>query len=51
MTITSLDTGKTWQVSSYGSDGGINRDPYYQENLVVGDMPDGIYEPKSSYIG
>ncbi len=31
-------------VKTYGGGGAINRDPYYNENLVLGDIPAGIYK-------
>ena len=31
-------------VKTYGGGGAINRDPYYNENLVLGDLPAGIYK-------
>ncbi|MFZ5810136.1 MAG: peptidoglycan DD-metalloendopeptidase family protein [Chloroflexota bacterium] len=40
--IRSLDTGQRYSVASYG-DGPVNSDPYYQENLVIGDLPAGWY--------
>lgn len=49
--VENLDTGRTWQVKTYGSLG-TNSDPYYQENLVLGDLPAGRYRvrvPTASY--
>lgn len=40
--IRSLDSGERYWVATYG-DGPINRDPYYDENLVIGDLPAGWY--------
>lgn len=37
------DSGKFYLVKTYGSGGAINPDPYYNENLVLGDLPAGIY--------
>lgn len=48
--ITSIYTGQEWQARTY-ADGGINKDPYYQENLVVSDLPAGLYEISTPYIG
>jgi murein DD-endopeptidase MepM/ murein hydrolase activator NlpD len=31
-------------VKTYGGGGAINRDPYYNENMVLGDIPAGIYK-------
>ncbi len=48
--ITSIYTGQVWQARTY-ADGAVNKDPYYQENLVVSDLPAGLYEVSTSYIG
>jgi len=40
--IRSVDSGQRWTVKSYG-EGAANSDPYYQENLVIGDLPAGNY--------
>ena len=40
--VISKDTGHTWTVNSYG-EGAVNSDPYYKENLVLGDLPAGDY--------
>ncbi len=42
VTVISQTTGQTWYVKSYGL-GSANSDPYYQENLVIGDLPAGDY--------
>jgi len=42
VTVFSKDTGQTWNVNSYG-EGTVNSDPYYRENLVLGDLPSGDY--------
>ena len=42
--VTSEETNKTFLVKTYGSGGAINPDPYYNENLVLGDLPAGIYK-------
>jgi murein DD-endopeptidase MepM/ murein hydrolase activator NlpD len=42
-------TGQIWAVRSYG-DQAVNRDPYYQENLVLSDLPEGTYEVKINYL-
>ena len=42
VTIRSKDTGQNWIVNTYG-EGAINKDPYYRENLVIGDLPAGAY--------
>ncbi len=48
--ISSIYTGQVWQGRTYAR-GAINKDPYYQENLVVSDLPAGLYEISTSYIG
>ncbi len=48
--ITSINTGQTWIAHSYAF-GTVNSDWYYQENLVVGDLPAGRYEIRTSYVG
>jgi murein DD-endopeptidase MepM/ murein hydrolase activator NlpD len=42
VTVISQKTGQTWYVNSYGK-GTVNSDPYYRENLVLGDLPAGEY--------
>lgn len=42
--LKSEETKKTFLVKTYGSGGAINPDPYYNENLVLGDLPAGIYK-------
>ncbi|MGE5222426.1 MAG: M23 family metallopeptidase, partial [Omnitrophica WOR_2 bacterium] len=41
--VKSKDTGLFWQAKSYGPEA-INSDPYYQENLVISDLPAGSYQ-------
>jgi murein DD-endopeptidase MepM/ murein hydrolase activator NlpD len=48
--VRSLDTGQRWEVKTYGS-GVTNEDPYYRENVVMGDLPAGKYEIWISYMG
>ncbi len=43
VTVTSLDTGQEWTVFSYRNKA-VNSDAYYQENLVISDLPAGKYE-------
>ena len=43
ITVKSKDTGQNWIVNTYG-EGAVNSDPYYNENLVMGDLPAGYYE-------
>jgi murein DD-endopeptidase MepM/ murein hydrolase activator NlpD len=42
VTIRSLETGQKWTVRSYGG-GSTNSDPYYRENVAIGDLPAGDY--------
>lgn len=48
--IHSFANGQNWFARSYGL-GGANSDPYYLENLVVGDLPAGHYELRLAYGG
>ena len=43
-------TGQNWFARSYGIGPAIS-DPYYGENLVVGDLPAGRYELRTAYAG
>ncbi|NUM43402.1 MAG: peptidoglycan DD-metalloendopeptidase family protein [Anaerolineales bacterium] len=49
--IRNLDTGDSWVGITYGNLEGTNQDPYYQENVVVGDLPAGNYKIEISYLG
>ena len=49
--ITSAVTGQNWFSQSYGAAGPVNADPYYQENITVGDLPAGKYIIRLSYAG
>ncbi len=40
---------RTFIVRTYGKNGAVNPDPYYQENLVLGDLPAGIYKVSFEY--
>lgn len=40
--VYSLDTGQTWSVLTYGPTS-ANADDYYQENMVLSDLPAGNY--------
>ncbi len=40
--VTSNATGRRWEVSTYGAEA-VNSDPYYDENMVLSDLPAGIY--------
>ena len=48
--VTDPDTGQNWFARSYG-DEAVNSDPYYRENLVVGDLPAGVYDLRTAYAG
>jgi murein DD-endopeptidase MepM/ murein hydrolase activator NlpD len=41
--VQSESTHETRLVKTYGGGGAINHDPYYDENLVIGDLPAGFY--------
>jgi len=49
--ITSSATGQNWFSKSYGSASPANPDPYYQENITIGDLPAGKYLIRLSYAG
>jgi murein DD-endopeptidase MepM/ murein hydrolase activator NlpD len=49
--ITNLNTHQEWNVVSYGDSPGINQDPYYQENVALGDLPAGDYLIEIPYFG
>lgn len=42
--VQSEETRRTFIARTYGDGGAINPDPYYNENLVLGDLPAGIYK-------
>ena len=44
VTLRPEGTKKSYLVKTYGDGGAINPDPYYNENLVLGDLPAGIYK-------
>ncbi|NSW51948.1 MAG: M23 family metallopeptidase [Anaerolineae bacterium] len=46
--VTNLATKRTYQVRTYTMSG-INSDDYYQENMVLSDLPPGIYEISFDY--
>jgi murein DD-endopeptidase MepM/ murein hydrolase activator NlpD len=50
VTIRSKETGQDWIVNSYG-EGAVNKDPYYRENLVIGDLPAGEYTILMPFAG
>ncbi|HEX9028808.1 MAG TPA: M23 family metallopeptidase [Anaerolineales bacterium] len=44
------DTNQSWTVNTYGN-GSTNSDPYYNENMVIGDLPAGNYVVWIPYNG
>jgi murein DD-endopeptidase MepM/ murein hydrolase activator NlpD len=44
VTVRSEATKKANTIKTYGLGGAINHDPYYNENLVLGDLAAGIYK-------
>ncbi|MFN2198161.1 MAG: peptidoglycan DD-metalloendopeptidase family protein [Anaerolineales bacterium] len=48
ITVTSIDTYQVWLVMTYGAKN-VNSDPYYQENVVMGDLPAGKYQLDINY--
>jgi murein DD-endopeptidase MepM/ murein hydrolase activator NlpD len=50
VTVASLSSSLTRSAKSYGLDS-VNSDPYYQENIVISDLPAGIYEIRIAYAG
>ena len=48
--ITSQQNGQVWKVIPYAG-GAANPDPYYQENMVISDLPAGWYTIETTYAG
>jgi murein DD-endopeptidase MepM/ murein hydrolase activator NlpD len=48
--IVSAPDGQNWFAKTYGPTS-TNCDPYYQENLVIGDLPAGKYIVRTYYAG
>jgi len=48
--IQSQDSGRLWKAIPYAR-GAVNSDPYYQENMVISDLPAGFYDIRISYAG
>ncbi len=48
--VTNLASDQNWRARSYGK-AAVNSDPYYRENLVIGDLPAGRYRVTISYAG
>jgi hypothetical protein len=47
--VRSTQSEQFWRANSYHY-GNVNSDPYYQENLVVSDLPAGRYEIVINYL-
>jgi hypothetical protein len=47
--VRNKESGQKWAVRSYGEQP-INSDPYYNENLVLSDLPAGDYEIIIDYL-
>jgi murein DD-endopeptidase MepM/ murein hydrolase activator NlpD len=45
-----VDTNRKWTVFTYGPST-VNSDDYYQENVVLSDLPAGVYEIDCQYAG
>ncbi len=48
--ITDIENEGNWFAWSYGKTT-VNSDPYYQENLVIGDLPEGNYLLRAAFGG
>jgi murein DD-endopeptidase MepM/ murein hydrolase activator NlpD len=48
LSIKSRKTGQVWKAIPYAG-GAANSDPYYQENMVISDLPAGLYDVTISY--
>lgn len=49
VTVRSAQSGQFWHAYSYGGEQ-VYRDDYYNENLVIGDLPAGRYEISLNYL-
>jgi murein DD-endopeptidase MepM/ murein hydrolase activator NlpD len=49
--LKNLQTEEKYTVYTYASDATIHSDSYYNENLVLGNLPSGIYELNVQYAG
>ena len=47
--LRSQSSGQTWSAYTYGA-GPVHSDPYYQENMVISDMPAGRYFVEINYL-
>jgi murein DD-endopeptidase MepM/ murein hydrolase activator NlpD len=50
LSVRSYATNRIWTVRTYG-EGAVNSDEYYQENVVMGDLPEGDYQIWVTYEG
>jgi murein DD-endopeptidase MepM/ murein hydrolase activator NlpD len=50
VTVRSLETNQVYRGHTYHR-GPVNSDPYYQENLVISDIPAGLYEIRIDHLG
>ncbi|HEY62153.1 MAG TPA: M23 family metallopeptidase [Anaerolineae bacterium] len=48
--VQNIESDHIWRARSY-AEGPVNSDPYYQENLVISDLPAGKYVTSTSYAG
>lgn len=48
--VTNTTTNNTLMVRTYGP-GPVNHDPYYDENMVLGDLPAGLYKVVFNFDG
>lgn len=48
--LRNIETNRYWTVLTYGK-GSVNQDPYYRENMVIGDLPAGKYVVWIKYGG
>jgi murein DD-endopeptidase MepM/ murein hydrolase activator NlpD len=50
LNVTNRKTKQNWQISSYGGTT-VRSDDYYNENMVLSDLPAGEYEIDMDYLG
>ncbi len=50
VTVRTKEDEQFWRAFSYHGGKNVNSDPYYQENLVIGDLPAGHYEIEINYL-
>ncbi len=48
--VHSLSSGQNWLAKTYGGEP-ANSDSFYRENLVISDLPAGLYEIRIAYAG